>query len=75
MQHIGIMILAIPDKDDKDAQIEHLKSTLDEVKRLLEKKCCKHYFNDFEVIVSCIEAEDADSIVDFIDKRLRDVSY
>ena len=69
------MILAIPDKDDKDAQIEHLKSTLDEVKRLLEKKCCKHYFNDFEVIVSCIEAEDADSIVDFIDKRLRDVSY
>ena len=69
------MILAIPDKNDKDAQIEHLKSTLDEVKRLLEKKCCKHYFNDFEVIVSCIEAEDADSIVDFIDKRLRDVSY
>jgi hypothetical protein len=69
------MILEIPDKDDKDAQIEHLKSTLDEVKRLLEKKCCKHYFNDFEVIVSCIEAEDADSIVDFIGKRLRDVSY
>ena len=69
------MILEIPDKDDKDAQIEHLKSTLDEVKRLLEKKCCKYYFNDFEVIVSCIEAEDADSIVDFIDKRLRDVNY
>lgn len=69
------MILAIPDKDDKDAQIEHLKSTLDEIKKLLEKKCCKHYYNDFEVIVSCIEAEDADSIVDFIDKRLRDVSY
>lgn len=69
------MILAIPDKDDKDAQIEHLKSTLDEVKRLLEKKCYKHYYNDFEVIVSCIEAEDVDSIVHFIDKRLIDVTY
>lgn len=69
------MILAIPDKNDKDAQIEHLKGTLDEIKRLLEKKCCKHYYNDFEVTVCCIEAEDADSIVDFIDKRLRDVSY
>ena len=69
------MILAIPDKDDKDAQIEHLKSTLDEVKRLLEKKCYTHSYSDFEVFVSCIEAEDADSIVDFISKRLRDVSY
>lgn len=69
------MILAIPDKNDKDAQIEHLKSTLDEVKRLLEKKCYKHYYSDFEVIVHCIEAEDADSIADFIGKRLRDVSY
>lgn len=69
------MILAIPDKNDKDAQIEHLKSTLDEIKSLLEKKCCKHYYNDFEVVVCCIEAEDADGIVDFIDKRLCDVSY
>lgn len=32
------MILAIPDKNDKDAQIEHLKNALDEVKRLLKKK-------------------------------------
>ena len=69
------MILEIPDKSDKDAQIEHLKSTLDEIKSLLEKKCYRHYYNDFEVVVRCIEAEDADSIADFIDKRLHDVSY
>lgn len=69
------MILAIPDKNDKDAQIEHLKNTLAGVKRQLEQRCCIHYYNDFEVVVHCIEAEDVDSIVDFIDKRLNDVAY
>lgn len=69
------MILAIPDKNDKDAQIEHLKNALADVKRQLEQRCCIHYYNDFEVVVHCIEAEDVDSIVGFIDKRLNDVTY
>lgn len=69
------MILAIPDKNDKDAQIEYLKNALASVKKQLEQRCCKHYYNDFEVVVRCIEAEDVDSIVDFIGKRLIDVTY
>lgn len=41
----------------------------------LRKKCHNHSYNDFEVFVNCIEAEDVDSIVDFIGKRLNDVTY
>ncbi len=59
-----MMSMAIPSKNDKDAQIEYLKNTLASVKRQLEQRCCIHYYNDFEVVVRCIEAEDVDSIID-----------
>ena len=58
------MILTIPDKNDKDSQIEYLKNALADVRKML-----------YEVEVNCIESRDLAKITDFIDKRLNDVTY
>ena len=58
------MILTIPDKNDKDSQIEYLKNALADVRKML-----------YEVEVNCIESRDLAKITDFIDKRLIDVTY
>ena len=55
--------------------MKYLKESLSEVKRLLDQNCYTHNYSDYEVFVNCIEAEDVDDIVDFIDKRLNDVTY
>ena len=58
------MILTIPDKNDKDSQIEYLKNALADVRKML-----------YEVEVNCIESRDLAKITDFIDKRIIDVTY
>lgn len=69
------MILAIPDKNDKDAQIKYLKNVLTDVSKMLVDNCYLHDYNDYEVEVNCIESKDLAKITDFIDKRLNDVTY
>ena len=69
------MILAIPDKNDKDAQIEYLKNALADVSKMLVDNCYRHDYYDYEVEVNCIESKDLARITDFIDKRLNDVTY
>ena len=72
------MILAIPDKNDKDAQIAFLKEVLVEVKNKIStlyepsrcEDCCDNFYSDFK------EVDDrVNNIIDFIDKRLNDVAY
>ena len=72
------MILTIPDKNDKNAQIAFLKDVLVEVKKeistLYERSrcedCCDNFYSDFK------EVDDkVNNIIDFIDKRLIDVTY
>ena len=72
------MILAIPDKNDKDAQIAFLKEVLVEVKNEIGtlykpsrcEDCCDNFYSDFK------EVDDrVNNIIDFIDKRLIDVTY
>ena len=69
------MILTMPDKNDKDAQIEYLKNALADVRKMLIDSCYLHDYNDYEVEVNCIESRDLAKITDFIDKRLNDVTY
>ena len=69
------MYLTIPDKNDKDAQIEYLKNVLADVSKMLVDSCYSHDYNDYEVQVNCIESRDLTKITDFIDKRLIDVTY
>ena len=69
------MYLTIPDKNDKDAQIEYLKHALADVSKMLVDNCYSHDYNDYEVEVNCIESRDLAKITDFIDKRLIDVTY
>lgn len=69
------MYLTIPDKNDKDAQIEYLKNALADVSKMLVDSCYSHDYNDYEVEVNCIESRDLAKITDFIDKRLIDVTY
>ena len=69
------MILTMPDKNDKDAQIEYLKNALADVRKMLIDSCYLHDYNDYEVEVNCIETRDLAKITDFIDKRLNDVTY
>ena len=69
------MVLTIPDKNDKDAQIEYLKNALADVNKMLVDSCYLHYYNDYEVEINCIESRDLAEITDFIDKRLIDVTY
>ena len=72
------MDLTIPSKNDKDAQIEFLKNALIEVKDEVSclytpcrcEDCHDNFFSDF------IDVDDkVKNIVDFIDKRLIDVTY
>lgn len=72
------MDLTIPNKNDKDKQIEFLKEALREVKAKVEdlpnNKVSQNdveyrWQRDYSV------AERIKSITDFIDKRLFDVSY
>ena len=69
------MVFTIPDKNDKDAQIEYLKNTLADVSKMLVDSCYLHDYNDYEVEVNCIESRDLAKITDFIDKRIIDVTY
>ena len=69
------MILTMPDKNDKDAQIEYLKNALANVSKMLVDSCYLHDYNDYEVQVNCIESRDLAKITDFINKRLNDVTY
>lgn len=72
------MILAIPDKNDKDAQIAFLKEVLVEVKNEIStlyepsrcEDCCDNFYSDFKEVDDRVR-----NIVDFIDKRLNDVAY
>ena len=72
------MILTMPDKNDKDAQIAFLKDVLVEVKKEIStlyepsgcEDCCDNFYSDFK------EVDDkVNNIIDFIDKRLIDVTY
>ena len=72
------MILTMPDKNDKDAQIAFLKDVLVEVKKEIStlyelsryEDCCDNFYSDFK------EVDDKyNNIIDFIDKRLIDVTY
>ena len=70
--------MTIPDKNDKDAQIEFLKNALikvkDEVSGLYTpcrcEDCHDNFYSDFAVVDDKVR-----DIIDFIDKRLIDVSY
>lgn len=72
------MILIIPDKNDKDAQIAFLKEVLVEVKNEIDtlykpsrcENCCDNFYSEFKDV-----DDKVNSIIDFIDKRLFDVSY
>ncbi len=72
------MDLTIPNKNDKDAQIAYLKNVLievkDEISSLYEpsrcEDCCDNFYSDFKDVDDKVK-----NIVDFIDKRLFDVSY
>ena len=72
------MDLTIPNKNDKDAQIEFLKNALIEVKNeintLYESSkctiCCGYHYSEFKTADNAIK-----NIVDFIDKRICDVQY
>ncbi len=72
------MDLTIPNKNDKDAQIAYLKNVLievkDEISSLYEpsrcEDCCDNFYSDFKGVDDKVK-----NIVDFIDKRLSDVSY
>ena len=72
------MILTIPDKNDKNAQIAFLKDVLVEVKKEIStlyepsrcEDCCENFYSDVK------EVDDkVNNIIDFIDKRLIDVTY
>ena len=72
------MNLTIPNKNDKDAQIAYLKNVLIEVKDKISslyepcrcEDCCDNFFSDFKDVDDRVK-----NIIDFIDKRLNDVSY
>lgn len=72
------MILAIPNKNDKDAQIAFLKEALVEVKNEIRtlyepcrcEDCCDNFYSDFKDVDDRVK-----NTVDFIDKRLNDVTY
>ena len=72
------MILTIPDKNDKDAQIAFLKEVLVEVKNEIStlygpsrcEDCCDNFYSDFKEVDGRVN-----NIIDFIDKRLNDVAY
>lgn len=72
------MDLTIPNKNDKDAQIVYLKNVLievkDEISSLYEpsrcEDCCDNFYSDFKDVDDKVK-----NIVDFIDKRLLDVTY
>lgn len=72
------MDLTIPNKNDKDKQIEFLKEALREVKAKVEDlPIDKAAWDDVEYSwqQNSSVSERLDSITDFIDKRLFDVSY
>ena len=72
------MDLTIPNENDKDKQIEFLKEALREVKAKVEDlPRDKAAWDDVEYRWQQNSAvcERLDSITDFIDKRLLDVSY
>lgn len=72
------MNLTIPNKNDKDAQIAYLKNVLievkDEISSLYEpcrcEDCCDNFCSDFKDVDDRVK-----NIIDFIDKRLSDISY
>lgn len=72
------MNLNIPNKNDKDAQIAYLKNALievrDSVSTLYEPSRCEdchdNFFSDFADVDDRVK-----NIIDFIDKRLSDVTY
>ena len=72
------MDLTIPNKNDKDAQIAYLKNVLievkDEISSLYEpsrcENCCDNFYSEFKDV-----DDKVNSIIDFIDKRLIDVTY
>lgn len=72
------MDLTIPNKNDKDKQLEFLKEALREVKAKVEDlPRDKAAWDDVEYRwqQNSSVSERLDSITDFIDKRLVDVSY
>lgn len=72
------MYLTIPNKNDKDAQIAFLKEVLVEVKEEISslyepsrcEDCHDNFFSDFADVDDRVK-----NIIDFIDKRLSDVTY
>jgi len=72
------MDLTIPNENDKDKQIKFLKEALREVKDKISslyepcrcEDCCDNFYSDFKDVDDKVK-----NIVDFIDKRLSDVSY
>ena len=66
---------SIPRKDDKESQVVYLKETLNLVKKMIDDHCYVHSIGYSDAEVDCITSLDAKSIIDFIDKKLIDVSY
>ena len=70
--------MTIPDKNDKDAQIKYLKEVLAEVKNEVSglytpcrcEDCNDNFYSDFDDVDHKVS-----NIIDFIDKRLIDVTY
>lgn len=72
------MVLTISSKNDKDAQLKLLKDALVEVKHEVSclytpcrcEDCYDNFFSDFADVDDRVK-----NIIDFIDKRLIDVTY